>query len=228
MAQKEPKSLYDFLKPNLLGVKMNEVQVLRPTNEQFAIGTQDLNWCTAMVIHGHGRAILMAHIAPLPASPGMSNVRKDWQPNTSTNFYAQWLATIKSQIQADQTLFPPVSTSCGVFSRNEEGPLHDVIAQVRSSLAGMGYPMQPTYDDVQVRGFLVPPKGELLAYFKGGKDGMRSRASNRKDPRGVGGPQADDSGLGQYINHIDVSDGLLQQNRGPVAVFSEERRLHDG
>ncbi|KAK1091530.1 hypothetical protein LTR48_006114 [Friedmanniomyces endolithicus] len=50
----------------ILTVGMNEVAILEPDDDYVAIGTQNLNGCSGVVVMGRG--IIMAHISPYPTA----------------------------------------------------------------------------------------------------------------------------------------------------------------
>jgi hypothetical protein len=54
-------------RPEFIDVGMNDLGILLPGSEKKAIGTRNLNGCTAVVILGD--ALLVAHISPR-ADPG--------------------------------------------------------------------------------------------------------------------------------------------------------------
>jgi len=71
-------------------------------------------------------------------------------------------------VQQNAEHFPPSGTAWGVFSIGRDGSLENVIQQVRTHLANMGYTMRPAfYQEINPR-TAQPPKGELVAFQQGG------------------------------------------------------------
>ena len=132
-----------------------------------AIGTKGLNGCTCVVILGMS-AIILAHISPYPG---------DFDANTSQNIPQQShqhhetsLAAVTSLMKRYLKHFPPSTTAWGVFASNEKsGTVQSIISQVRNCLRELSLDMKCAYYQEENINNIIPPKGELISFFKDSK-----------------------------------------------------------
>lgn len=136
-------SLYERLERNdqLLEVNMDGVQILEPDNDEIAIGTKDLNGCSALVIIDKG--VIMAHIAP------MSPKNQEAQASSGfPHFMAQARAAVTS-MKNHEALFEENTTTWGIFARlGSDIPLDHYAAWVRKLFEHLGSTMNLASYDV--------------------------------------------------------------------------------
>ena len=156
-------SLYSHLRNNrrLLEVGQDDVQLLLPGSSVQGIGTRGLDGCNCVVIIG--RAVIMAHITPLPGSTQQrARDSLDVREQVRVAHHERFLQAVTRLVEGNASHFP---TSWGIFSYGpgSSAPAHAIMAQVQAHLAGMGFPMRPAfYQSVPVTS-VTGSKGELVA-----------------------------------------------------------------
>ncbi|KAK0272327.1 hypothetical protein LTR35_012910 [Friedmanniomyces endolithicus] len=148
----------------LLEVAADDMNVLTSSSHgKHAIGTQALNGCTCVVILGE-TAILLAHIQPYDGT-FEQDTRRDI-PKESHDHHEHALAAIAQAVRQHSDRFLAASTAWGIFACcKEDGFVQSIFRQVQSHLQAMGYNMRPVLYDEKPFLEIVPPKGEVIAYF---------------------------------------------------------------
>ena len=100
----------------LLEVGVDDVKVLLPDSNEMAIGTRGLNGCTCVVILGP-RAILLAHISPLPGrAADWERASEDARRRAGDDHHRRLLGTIETLVRQNARHFPSSDTAWGIFA----------------------------------------------------------------------------------------------------------------
>ncbi|KAK0928934.1 hypothetical protein LTR29_017230 [Friedmanniomyces endolithicus] len=145
----------------ILTVGMNEVAILEPDDDYVAIGTQNLNGCSGVVVMGRG--IIMAHISPYPTGRS-DNGNSDGR--AGMRHFAELLAEVRDLHNQHSTLFSDDAVGWGIFARFEgEVPLEHHMDLATRMFSAMGLPQQPAFYDVHIprRDDSPPAKGTAVA-----------------------------------------------------------------
>lgn len=100
-----------------INVDMNAEAILLPDSGQSAIGTENLNGCSSIVVLGTG--IILSHVAP--SQPGVA---------TSEVHYEKALARIDALIEKHRDLFPRATTVWGIFGKLQGEAMQHIVQQV--------------------------------------------------------------------------------------------------
>lgn len=165
----QPLSLYAHIAADrqLVAVNVDQVQIFLPhLKTHRAIGTKHLNACTCVVVLGK-TAIVLAHISPIP---GRYNENLPDIPALSHNHHEQMLEQVAQLVRVNATHFPSVSTAWGVFAFERNGtvstrPVQSIQQQVERHLRALGFQLRSVEYEQLAAQAVVPPKGELVAFF---------------------------------------------------------------
>lgn len=165
--QSKIPSLYNHLVPRqcLKEVGVDDVAILLPNSPQIAIGTQQLNGCTCVIILG--KAIVLAHISPLPGSS------QSWEDHSVDNrktaamaHHNDFMDRVQTLVNENMDHFPPSTTLWGVFCYGADGIVDFTKEIVQSRLERMGYRVKTAnYQEIPSEG-VVHPKGQIVALRK--------------------------------------------------------------
>lgn len=132
--------------PELLTVDMNDAKILLPRSRQTAIGTENLNGCTAIAILGH--AIILAHISPYPP-PGSSPTQQHPDKTPGEQHLDKWLARVEGIFKAYPLMFPPETTTWGFFGvLPGQGPMVHIVQATEQHIRQLGLKLKPHYYQV--------------------------------------------------------------------------------
>jgi hypothetical protein len=132
---------------------MNDLGILLPGSGKTAIGTQDLNGCTAIVILGD--AILVAHISP-PTDP--------WP--AGQDHLERHMSGITNFLTRHRNYFPEHTTTWGFFGAIDGNPTPGVVETVTTHLSRDGLLVQPRIYKAAPGGSRGLAAGELIAAFR--------------------------------------------------------------
>lgn len=139
-------SLYERLarRGQLIEVEMDDLQILEPSDDEIAIGTRDLNGCSALVIVDKG--VILAHIAP------MSREDRDRQAASGLPHFQSMARRAVNLMRQHEKLFSEDTTTWGIFARlGADVPLSHYADWASALFAHLGFRMQPAYYDVNPR-----------------------------------------------------------------------------
>ncbi|KAI7205978.1 hypothetical protein KC343_g7726 [Hortaea werneckii] len=134
-------------------VGMNDLQILLPGLGKKAIGTRNLNGCTAVAILGD--ALLVAHISPRadPRSPGEDHLKRH-------------LASISSLYTRYRNYFPEHTTTWTFFGTLGGSPMQHVVNEVQAHLKRDGLHAKPNFYPVAPATTKGLAAGEMIAAIR--------------------------------------------------------------
>nr|POF16683.1 hypothetical protein CFP56_71324 [Quercus suber] len=126
-------------------VQMNDVQVQLPDG---VIGTQNLNGCTAIAVLG--RAIILAHIVPLPPHPLGASPNRKVEAGEGDDHFTRCLDAVRRLYDHNRELFPSRTTAWGIFGRYRGVVgMPEKLQIATQQFHKMGLPSRPAFYDVQ-------------------------------------------------------------------------------
>lgn len=131
----------------LLEVLMNDALILLPGSAVAAIGTQNLNGCTAIVVLG--RAIILGHIAPLPPVPEGSSAKRAVRPDEGDAHFHKLMDKIRDLYTGHRSHFPDQTTAWGIFGLLDGRTMREKEAIAIQRFGAMGLPHKHIYYEVQ-------------------------------------------------------------------------------
>ncbi len=126
---------------------MNDALILLPGSGGAAIGTQNLNGCTAIVVLG--RAIILGHVAPLPPVPEGSSGKRVVRPDEGDNHFHNLMDKIRDLYTRHQSHFPDQTTAWGIFGLLDGRTMREKEAIAIQRFGAMGLPHKHIYYEVQ-------------------------------------------------------------------------------
>ncbi|KAI5357856.1 hypothetical protein Slin15195_G037280 [Septoria linicola] len=222
-------SPFDRLKgtPSLISVRMNEEDILLPNSRKAAIGTENLNGCTAIVVFGN--AIILSHISP-----------SDPPRNDSRNHHVQALGKIDQLLDEHPGMFPPATTVWGIYGTIDGEAMEHVVAQVDLHFSRRGFGVAKDYYEVAEPTIRqTPAAGQLLVHVN--TEGTRVYLENRRivdkpHPRRAAQSSANTAGAsstGLSTQQIDTQRAVDTQraqmiNEAQNAQNAYQRLLNQG
>ena len=133
---------------------MNDLDILLPGTRKRAIGTRNLNGCTAIAILGN--ALLVAHIFPRgdPKSPGEEHLKRH-------------LSSIISLYTQYENHFLKYMTTWAFFGTLGGSLMRSVVETVKTHLSRAGLLVQPKFYQVAPANTRGLSAGEMLAAIRG-------------------------------------------------------------
>lgn len=154
MASTPFQMYHRFSRGKFIEVGMNDLGILLPGSGKTAIGTRDLNGCTAIVILGD--AILVAHISP-PEDLGPAG----------QDHLERHLSGITNLFTRHRNYFPEHTTTWGFFGAFDgKNPTSGVVETVTTHLSRDGLLVQPIIYKVARAGTRGLAAGELIAVIR--------------------------------------------------------------
>lgn len=140
-------------RPEFVEVGINDLQILLPGSRKIAIGTRNLNGCTAVAILGD--ALLVAHISPRadPRSPGEDHLKRHL--DSITSLYTRY-----------QKYFPKHTTTWAFFGTLGGSPIQNVVKTVQTHLNRDGLRVQPKSYQVAPANTKGLSAGETIAAIR--------------------------------------------------------------
>lgn len=216
-------SVFDYCRTQnlLIEVGMNDAKILLPGDRKAAIGTKNLNGCSAIMIMGT-QAIVCAHIAP----------RAGIDDDDYRAHHLQWLRAALVLYTKHRSLFSPNTTTWGIFGLTEGEPLDHIVELVKSNLKANGLDAKPAYYRVTPPVIRKPPMGELIAVVK--KEGtqvilerqkLEEKAMPRWTPQWSEGAQpAAQPPRGSVLASGSKSSSGAYKSPAPVVSFEDEAK----
>ncbi|KAK5674002.1 hypothetical protein LTS10_013240 [Elasticomyces elasticus] len=119
---------------------MDEAKILLPGG-LAAIGTRDLNACSGIAILG--RAMIMAHIAPLPPHDLGASQQREIEPGEGEAHFESLLLEVQTLYNTHISHFPNRTTTWAIFGTFEgEIAMPEKLEIARQRFHAMGLPMR--------------------------------------------------------------------------------------
>lgn len=151
----------------LVEVKMDSAAILLP-GKPIAIGTQNLNGYTGIAVLG--RAIILAHIAPLPPHLLGASSSREIHPDEGDKHFERLVDAVQTLHKNNSSLFPAQTSVWGNFGRfRDEVAMPDKVEIAKQRFSKLGLPMKPAFYDVQAASLHASSAGTVVGFIKDGK-----------------------------------------------------------
>ncbi|KAK5722192.1 hypothetical protein LTS12_027574, partial [Elasticomyces elasticus] len=213
----------------LLEVEMDEAKILLPGGGLAAIGTRDLNACSGIAILG--RAMILAHIAPLPPHDLGASQQREIEPGEGEAHFESLLLEVQTLYNTHISHFPNRTTTWAIFGTFEgEIAMPGKLEIARQRFHAMGLPMRSAlYTIGKASERTNPAAGTVLGVLQSGitylyvEDQLKDSINFNDQPTSntVGGSAATTPAAGAWVYSSQRRQLLYQTAEGQPVPQSQ-------